>query len=432
MLREAREQVDSLPPSATHAAIWALESHLRMLDRDYADSVHWGQRALALAESLGDQETIERVQNGMGAALLFVDHAAGRAMLHALIDRRRADGRQVPLANALAMIGSGAGELMHLDEAEGHLRESIALAEANDVEHGYPSAWLALCMMLRGRWDEATGIATEVLARGAEDIANVMAWLALARVRLRRGDPGADEALDAALRLALGSQTLQRLAPTACARAEAAFVRGDMPALRAEVQRALPLARAKGHPWFVGELTWWLSRAGALDDASTAGCAEPYALQIAGRWRDAADAWAALGCPYEQARALADGDNAAQREALDIFEASGRAPGRRRAAPAPARRRRARSGTRPARFDTRPPFRPDDARTRGAAPALRRPAQRRDRRAGAPFGAHGRSPLGGGVRQARGRFARRRDPGRAARRHRVALTQRPAGPGSQR
>jgi DNA-binding CsgD family transcriptional regulator/tetratricopeptide (TPR) repeat protein len=326
VLREARAQVEALPPSATHAAIWALESHLRMLDRDYADSVHWGRRALALAEPLGEQATIERVQNGMGAALLFVDYEAGRAMLHALIDRRRADGRQVPLANALGMIGSGAGELMHLDEAEQYLRESIALAEANDVEHGYPSAWLALCRMLRGRWDEATGIATEVLARGAEDISNVMAWLALARVRLRRGDPGADEALDAALQLALGSQTLQRLAPTACARAEAAYVRGDVPALRAEVQRALPLARAKGHPWFVGELSWWLSRVGGLGDASTAGCAEPFALQIAGRWREAADAWAVLGCPYEQARALADGDLAAQREALALFEALGARP----------------------------------------------------------------------------------------------------------
>jgi hypothetical protein len=35
VLREALAQIEPLPPSATHAAIWALESHLRMLDRDY-------------------------------------------------------------------------------------------------------------------------------------------------------------------------------------------------------------------------------------------------------------------------------------------------------------------------------------------------------------------------------------------------------------
>ncbi len=126
VLQAALAQIEGFPPSATHAAIWALEPHLRMLDRDYEDSVRWGRRALALAESIGEQATIERVQNGMGAALLFVDYEAGRAMLQALIDRRRADGRQVPLANALGMLGSGAGELMHLDEAESYLRESIA------------------------------------------------------------------------------------------------------------------------------------------------------------------------------------------------------------------------------------------------------------------------------------------------------------------
>jgi ATP/maltotriose-dependent transcriptional regulator MalT len=326
VLQAALTLIEPLPPSATHAAVWAFESHLRMLDRDYDDSVRWGRRALALAESLGEQDTIERVQNGMGAALMFVDYEAGRAMLHALIQRRRADGRWAHLASALGMIGSAAGEVMRLRDAEGYLRESIALAEANDLEHGYPSAWLALCLMLRGRWDEAAATATEVLAHDADEKSNLMAWLALARVRLRRGDPGADEALDAALRLAQGSQTLQRVAPTACARAEAAFARGDLPALQNEVQRALPLARAKGHPWFVGELSWWLWRAGALDDAAPADCAEPYALQIAGRWREAADAWAALDCPYERARALAAGDEAAQREALAVFEALGARP----------------------------------------------------------------------------------------------------------
>ena len=48
--------------------------------------------------------------------------------------------------------------------------------------------------------------------------------------------------------------------------------------------------------------------------------AAPFALQIAGDWRGAAAAWEALGCPYEQARALADGDTAAQLAALTIFE----------------------------------------------------------------------------------------------------------------
>jgi DNA-binding NarL/FixJ family response regulator len=49
-------------------------------------------------------------------------------------------------------------------------------------------------------------------------------------------------------------------------------------------------------------------------------------LQIAGDWRAAADAWEQLGCPYEQALALLEGDEVAQREALGIFERLGAAP----------------------------------------------------------------------------------------------------------
>jgi DNA-binding CsgD family transcriptional regulator len=45
-----------------------------------------------------------------------------------------------------------------------------------------------------------------------------------------------------------------------------------------------------------------------------------------GDWRAAADAWEQLGCPYEQALALLDGDGAAQREALAIFERLGARP----------------------------------------------------------------------------------------------------------
>src|SRR5262249_44576336 len=50
------------------------------------------------------------------------------------------------------------------------------------------------------------------------------------------------------------------------------------------------------------------------------------ALQIAGDWRGAADAWKEIGCPYEQALALLNGDEAALREALATFERLGAAP----------------------------------------------------------------------------------------------------------
>jgi len=55
--------------------------------------------------------------------------------------------------------------------------------------------------------------------------------------------------------------------------------------------------------------------------------AQPFAFHIAGEWAEAADHWRALGCPYEDARALTESnDEAALRRALERFERLGARP----------------------------------------------------------------------------------------------------------
>lgn len=64
---------------------------------------------------------------------------------------------------------------------------------------------------------------------------------------------------------------------------------------------------------------FWAWRGGALK-ALPNGAAEPYAHHVAGRHRNAAVAWEAVGCPYQAALALADSSDVAdQRRALEVF-----------------------------------------------------------------------------------------------------------------
>ena len=51
--------------------------------------------------------------------------------------------------------------------------------------------------------------------------------------------------------------------------------------------------------------------------------AEPYRLLLAGDWQAAADAWHALGCPYQQALALLHGDTKACLQALGLLDGLG-------------------------------------------------------------------------------------------------------------
>lgn len=326
--RRAIEMLQPLPPGPALATAYGIEAGLRMLNRDCAESIEWGRKAIAMAREVGDRHRLCASLSTVATARMFIEYQSGCQEMEEALQMALTEGFPVLAANAMQNLGSASGELLRLDAAEHWLRKAVAYAgerELDDIRH-YASAWLALCELHTGRWAEAAQRASDVAARaGTSAISRVMALVALGRLRLRRGDPGADAALDEALALAGPADTLQRLAPVRAARAEAAFGRGDLAAAGAEARAALPLALRHQHAWFIGELAFWCWRAGALD-AAPVGCAEPYALQIAGRWRAAATTWAALGCPYERARALADGDVAARCEALAIFEQLGAKP----------------------------------------------------------------------------------------------------------
>jgi len=132
--------------------------------------------------------------------------------------------------------------------------------------------------------------------------------------------------LDEALALAEYAGELQRLAPVAAVRAEAAWLEGRPERVAGETDAALELALRRSAPWVAGELAVWRWRAGIDDDLAAGALAAPYALQIAGDWERAAQAWAEIGCPYEAALARAGADDDGLRRALDDLHRLGATP----------------------------------------------------------------------------------------------------------
>ncbi len=320
--------LETMPPSAALAVAYGTQGSLRMLNREPDLSAAWSRKAIALAGEMGDQERLIASTTTLGVALLLTDYERGCDQTLVALRMAREANMPTLVANALNNLGSGSGEYMHLLNAERWLRESIAYSTARELDAHlhYASAWLALVLLLRAQWTEAAERAALPLARsGATSISRVMAAIALGRLRARRGDPGAGELLDEALALAGSSETLQRMAPARAARAEAAWLRGDLAATRSEALDILGLAQERKHPWFTGELLYWLWKSGE-SVAVPEHCARPYALQITGHWREAAEAWAEQGCLYERARALAEGDAASIQQALEILDGLGARP----------------------------------------------------------------------------------------------------------
>lgn len=292
--------------------------------RSVHDTAAWSARAIAMAERTGAAWALARALNARGSARILNEQPDGRADLERSMAVADEAGISSLVSLAWSNLGSAAGEVRDYATAEPALRQAITLAAAEDNDQlaTYSAAWLARVQFEQGEWDaaEATLAALHLERSPSPPLPTWNALTVRGRIAARRGETQRAAArLERAWLLANTTGDLQRVWPTAAGRAELAWLTGstdDVVSLRSAFSAAVEAEKQ----WAIGELAMWLQRTGALDSVPE-NCAEPYALQLAGRFRDAADAWTRLGCPYDAADALADSDHEADmRDALRAFD----------------------------------------------------------------------------------------------------------------
>jgi DNA-binding CsgD family transcriptional regulator/tetratricopeptide (TPR) repeat protein len=325
---EAIKVLEALPVSPELAWAYSNRAQLHMLAGQTDEAVSWASRAIELAQKFGATETLVHALNNVGFALLLANDQQGWEKLEESLRLSLAHNLEEHASRAFTNLTGVA--LMNRDYAlaQRYVDEGIAYATEHDLESckRYMTTARARVHFEMGRWTMATDDAAFVLGHSrGYNVARIPALTILGHVRVRRGDPDAAQALNEAYQLATETKEVARLGPIASARIEMAWLAGDRAQAIATVQSMLDVARGDGDPWLHGELAFWLWRCGVSQPVEQE-IAEPYALQIAGNWRAAADAWKEIGCPYEQAVALSHGDEAAQREALAIFKTLGAEP----------------------------------------------------------------------------------------------------------
>ncbi len=273
---------------------WALSNRaqLHMLADNTAAAVQWGQRAIALATELGDDEVLAHALNNVGAARLEAGQEEGWQALRRSLQLALAHNHAEHAARAYVNLVSGSVKGRHYARGLQVVQEATAYFAERDLDSwgNYLRAWAARLHFEQGRWDQAADCAFAVVRHpGVAAVSRIPALAVLGHIRLRRGDPGAEALLQEAGELARQTGEAQRLAPVAAALAEAAWLRGGLPPPHPLVMQVCRLARQSAFPRALGELGYWCRQlAWPLQEADVVEA--PYGLQFAGRWREAAAA----------------------------------------------------------------------------------------------------------------------------------------------
>ncbi len=319
-------------PGRELAMAYSNMAQLRMLTSDYEAAIAWGERAITLAEQLGETEILAHALNNVGTAELKRGALGGRERLERSLDLALADDLEEHVARAHVNLASSCVELRDYPVADRHVAAGMTYSIDHDLDtwRVYLTGFLARSQLEQGDWDGAAATAADLLADPrVSPLSRMTALVVTGRLRARLGEPDPWPPLDEAARFAAATGEVQRLGPVAAARAEARWLAGDpdRDTVDAETAPALALALEAGEIWLAGELYTWRRRCGIDETPPPGAVAAPYRLQLAGAMEAAADLWRVIGCPYEAALALGEsGDEAAQRRALQALQKLGARP----------------------------------------------------------------------------------------------------------
>ena len=329
-VQESIDVLQAEPAGPELAWAYSHQSQLDMLAFRLDSAIDWGEKALTLARQLDQQEIVVHALGNVGTARAERDDGADCAELEKAFDLALAGGYHDHVERAACNLTCVFYWRRDYPAALAQIDRGVSYAVARELPHweAYLRGWRAMIRVDRGEWPVAEEEAQELSSRlSIADAYRFPALIALARLRLRRGDPDAGLPLEAASRLSATLSELQRTVYVATTQAERLWLASDTSEVSklAALRDVYDTAQARQTTWIAESAALWRFHLGERD-FQTHALSSPFREHCEGNWQAAAAHWLALGHPYEQALALSLGDEAAQREALDIWDRLGAGP----------------------------------------------------------------------------------------------------------
>lgn len=300
-------------------------ANLHLFAHRYDHARPFAERAIELARATDDKVTLAHALNALAECRWDLHLGNGHELMEESLRVALEAGAPDPACRAYANLACGMVDRHRLDEAEQYVRSGREYAQ--HVEHlGALTAMTVLTSRIqlgRGAWDDAERMLSGISR--TEPMHGSIALMVVGRVAARRGDQAAAGMLATSVKLSWQTGDLQRIAWSAAAAAEDAWLRGGYDEVVDVAREAYDESFGVRATVLWPELAYWLHRAGK--PVQLAPSDSPFALLLAGDWRGAAERWRAAGCRYEYALALYEsGDPEILLEGLRVLEELGAKP----------------------------------------------------------------------------------------------------------
>ncbi|MGZ3922524.1 MAG: helix-turn-helix transcriptional regulator [Flavisolibacter sp.] len=315
------------PSSASKAMCLSNMSQLKMLSDEVEDAINWGEKAISMAKELGDEKIRCHALNNVGTALARIPalRQKGNALLDESLQIALENHFHEDVARAYTNMGSSAVIMRDYVYARTVLRAGIEYGEEKDL-----STWtlfllseLARLHLETGEWEKARSIAEGVLKNEPQGrLSRTEALVVLAKVRMRTavGDP-LPLLLDAAS-TAKDVKELPSMLPALTGLLEYEWMTGIKVVDTDTLELATSLVEAKGNIYENSGFAYWLLKARG-QGVKLKESFDGYRTGKPSILKKSATVWQDLGCPFEQALLLFEGDSEEKRQALEILDKLG-------------------------------------------------------------------------------------------------------------
>jgi DNA-binding CsgD family transcriptional regulator len=321
---QAIEVLGDQAPSRAKAMSFSNMSQLKMLSDHTEECIFWGEKAIAIAKELKDEEIHAHALNNMGSALMTVPSsiAKGMHLLQQSLEIALKNSYHEHVARAYTALGSNSVSMKDYASAIKTLDEGINYCEDRDLDSLklYMLSWKSRLYLETGSWDKALDLANTILKNdNIVPVIKIGALVVTATILIRKGHLDALQMLLEAKSMAFDTMELQRIIPVLSAILEYEWITGTMVLDPGTLDLAINMIRQIGKITNKNRLYYWLrkSRRNYLPPNEGYDGYDIFSVTMA---RDEAERWERTGCPYEQALALFEGAESDKKKAIAIVQ----------------------------------------------------------------------------------------------------------------